>query len=77
LLFRQWELPVVVRTINLLEAHTNRVRGTKRIVFVGKPLPPKATTAMEKNRLAFKTAAKAVLFHSWTEDRPPAVVEVS
>jgi hypothetical protein len=78
---RQWELLVVVRTVQLLEGE-DKPRGNKKVVFIGKPLPPKSANAMEKNRLAFKTAARSI-FHSWDEDkkvfadRPVTVPEVS
>ncbi len=79
--FRQWELVVVVRTVELLEGE-DKPRGNKKVVFIGKPLPPKSANAMEKNRLAFKTAARSIL-HSWDEDkkvfadRPVTVAQVN
>ncbi len=78
---RQWELVVVVRTVELLEGE-DKPRGNKKVVFIGKPLPAKSANAMEKNRLAFKTAARSIL-HSWDEDkkvfadRPVAAPQVS
>ncbi len=58
---------MVVRTVELLEGE-DKPRGNKKVVFIGKPLPPKSANAMEKNRLAFKTAARSIL-HSWDEDK--------
>ena len=72
---------MVVRTVELLEGE-DKPRGNKKVVFIGKPLPPKSANAMEKNRLAFKTAARSIL-HSWDEDkkvfadRPVTVAQVN
>ena len=61
---------MVVRTVELLEGE-DQPRGNKKVVFIGKPLPAKSVTAIEKNRLAFKVAARSIL-HSWEEDKEVA-----
>jgi hypothetical protein len=58
---------VVVRSVDMLDSQ-GQVRGVKKVVFIGKPFPAKAVTAMDKVRLAFKAAARSIL-HSWTENK--------